>query len=83
MRILFAGTPEFAVPSLQALLDSQHEHFQIFNNHGDLLLFVGKYSADNDGFVNPVSMFIDKKNRMYVTDQLNARVQVFQILNSK
>lgn len=25
MRIIFAGTPEFAVPSLQVLLDSEHE----------------------------------------------------------
>jgi methionyl-tRNA formyltransferase len=25
MRIIFAGTPEFAVPSLQALLDSEHQ----------------------------------------------------------
>ena len=25
MRVLFAGTPEVAVPTLQALLDSEHE----------------------------------------------------------
>ena len=25
MKIIFAGTPEFAVPCLQALLDSEHE----------------------------------------------------------
>lgn len=25
MKVIFAGTPEFAVPSLQALLDSEHE----------------------------------------------------------
>lgn len=25
MRILFMGTPDFAVPTLQALIDSEHE----------------------------------------------------------
>lgn len=25
MRILFAGTPEFAVPALQALIDAGHQ----------------------------------------------------------
>jgi len=30
MRIIFAGTPEFAVPSLQALLDSKHEVVAVY-----------------------------------------------------
>lgn len=30
MRIVFMGTPEFAVPSLQALIDSQHEVIAVF-----------------------------------------------------
>ncbi len=30
MKIIFAGTPEFAVPSLQALLDSKHEVCAIY-----------------------------------------------------
>ncbi|MEZ5537242.1 MAG: methionyl-tRNA formyltransferase [Thiolinea sp.] len=30
LRIVFAGTPEFAVPSLQALLDSEHQVVAVF-----------------------------------------------------
>jgi len=30
MRIIFAGTPEFAVPALQALLDSEHEVVAVY-----------------------------------------------------
>lgn len=30
MRIVFMGTPEFAVPSLQALLDAGHEVVGVF-----------------------------------------------------
>ena len=32
MKILFMGTPEFAVPSLQALIDSEHEVVGVFTN---------------------------------------------------
>ena len=30
LRIIFAGTPEFAVPALQALLDSEHEVIAVY-----------------------------------------------------
>ncbi len=30
MKIIFAGTPDFAVPSLQALIDSQHEIVAVY-----------------------------------------------------
>ncbi len=30
MKIIFAGTPEFAVPALQALLDSEHEVLAVY-----------------------------------------------------
>jgi len=30
MRVIFAGTPEFAVPALQALLDSEHEVVAVY-----------------------------------------------------
>ena len=32
LRIVYMGTPEFAVPSLQALIDSQHEVVGVFTN---------------------------------------------------
>ena len=57
--------------------------FRSFNNAGELLMFVGRYSPDNDGFEDPVSIAIDKNNMVYVTDNLNARVQVFQMLAGK
>jgi hypothetical protein len=63
------------------VLDGMHNNFQIFNNAGELLMFVGHYSADNDGFQNPVSMAIDSQNTIYVTDNINGRVQVFQLLS--
>jgi len=62
------------------VLDGQHNNYQIFNNAGEMLMFVGRYSPGNDGFENPVSIAINQGNTIYVTDNLNARVQVFQLL---
>jgi hypothetical protein len=62
------------------ILDAQHQNFQIFDTSGILLMFVGKFSSGNDGFQDPVSMYIDKNNRIYVTDQLNQRLQIFDLL---
>ena len=33
------------------VLDAMHQNFQIFNNAGEMLMFVGKYSVKNDGFI--------------------------------
>jgi len=30
LKIIFAGTPEFAVPALQALITSQHEVIAVY-----------------------------------------------------
>ena len=63
------------------VIDAYFHNFQIFNQQGELLLFVGgKFSTGNDGFEDPVSLAIDQKNTLYVTDQLNKRIQVFQLL---
>lgn len=63
------------------VVDAMHNNFQVFNKDFDLLMFVGKYSAnDNLGFVNPIGIYIDRNNRIYVADQLNERVQVFQLM---
>ncbi len=30
MRVIFAGTPEFALPTLQALIDSEHDVVAVY-----------------------------------------------------
>jgi DNA-binding beta-propeller fold protein YncE len=62
------------------VLDANHNNFQIFNNSAELLLFVGKFSSANDGFQSPVSIAISENNTIFVTDQVNKRVQIFQLL---
>jgi len=43
---------------------------------------VGSVGSGPGEFFLPAGLFIDKRNRVYVVDQGNARVQVFQYLRA-
>lgn len=79
----FARPKGIALDSHQNIyvVDALHQNFQIFNQNFELLLFVGKFSNnDNWGFQNPIGISIDQNDMIYVADQLNQRVQIFQLL---
>ena len=54
--------------------------FQIFNPNGQLLLFVGSFGQEPGFFRVPSAIFIDKKDRIYVSDGRNSRIQMLQFL---
>jgi len=67
--------------------DGRSNSIKIFNKNGHLLLIFGGYYAVSSsgklapgGFALPMSIDIDGNGRMYIVDQLNARVQVFQYI---
>lgn len=67
------------------VVDGRAHNISIFNEHGDLLLVFGGYYAAADtgklapgGFSIPIGIDIDSTDKIYVVDQLNARVQIFQ-----
>lgn len=64
--------------------DAAFNNFQIFDNQGKLLLFVGQfgYRGLPAEFNMIADIFIDKNDRIFTTDQLNHRVQVFQFIKS-
>ena len=62
--------------------DTSFNNFQIFDQDGQLLLFVGSVGSGPGEFFLPAGLFIDARNRVYVVDQGNARVQVFQYLRA-
>ena len=60
--------------------DSLRNTIQVFDRQGRLLLIFGKIGTDRGEFNIPAGLFIDKKNRLYVADSYNYRVQMFQYL---
>ncbi|MBI1747056.1 MAG: SBBP repeat-containing protein [Acidobacteria bacterium] len=62
------------------VVDATFSNFQIFNSSGKLLLFIGSFGSEPGGFRLPSSIFIDKKDQIYVSDQANRRVDMFQFL---
>ncbi len=61
-------------------LDTDFCNFQIFDQENNLLLFVGAPGRAPGHFLVPSEIFIDEKDRIYVTDTFNHRIQVFQYL---
>ena len=70
--------------------DGKSNNIKIFNQVGDLLLTFGGFYAVSSGgklapggFALPIGIDIDSRNRIFIVDQINARVQAFQYLSSK
>lgn len=64
-------------------LDTDFGNFQIFDQDNNLLLFVGASGGKPGRMLTPESIFIDEKDRIYVSDTLNKRIQVFQYLGDQ
>ena len=58
--------------------DTSFNNFQIFDADGQILLFVGATGTGPGEFLLPAGLFVDDEDRIYIADQGNARVQVFQ-----
>lgn len=70
------------------VVDGRAHKLLIFSSSGELLLILGDYYAVSTsgklapgGFAIPISIDIDSNDRIYVVDQLNARIQIFQYLH--
>lgn len=70
------------------VVDGRSHTVTIFNDNGELLLSFGGYYAVAEsgkvapgGFALPIAIDIDATDKIYVVDQMNARVQVFQFLS--
>ncbi len=70
------------------VVDGRSHAVFVFNELGELLLSLGGFYAVAEsgkvapgGFSVPVAIDIDSTDRMYVVDQLNSRIQVFQYLS--
>lgn len=68
--------------------DGKDHRITIFSTKGELLMVLGGAFSQTPGtrlavggFLVPQGIFIDQNDRIYVVDQLNKRIQIFQYLN--
>jgi len=64
------------------VVDSGWSNVQLFNQKGQVLMFFGGRGTYPGLMQNPGVLAIDKKNRIYVGDLLNHRVNVYQLVNT-
>ena len=62
------------------LVDAAFNNFQIFNDDGQLLLWVGNTGVSPGEFYLPSGLYVDKSDKIYISDTFNRRIQVFQYL---
>jgi len=72
------------------VVDGRAHNITIFNAQGELLLVMGGFYAATEtgklapgGFSLPVGIDIDTSDKIYVVDQMNARVQIFQYFSEE
>jgi predicted CXXCH cytochrome family protein len=61
-------------------VDAHFEAVQIFDADGTLLLDFGAEGRGPGGFWLPAGIFIDRRNRIWIADTYNKRVQVFDYI---
>ncbi len=72
------------------VVDGRAHNITIFNEQGELLLVLGSFYASSEtgklapgGFSVPIGIDIDSTDKIYVVDQMNTRVQVFQYFSEE
>lgn len=72
------------------VVDGRANRFLIFNQAGEPLLVIGGAAAVRvmgklvpGGFLLPQGIYIDKNNTIYIVDSLNARFQIFQVVDDE
>ncbi len=62
------------------MLDNRFENVQVFDRDGALLMAFGGEGDGPGEFALPSGITIDERDRIWIADTYNRRVQVFQYL---
>jgi len=62
--------------------DAGFDNIQVFSSQGRLLLYFGRSGQAPGEFWTPSGLYIDSKDRLYVADAYNRRVQIFQYVKT-
>jgi len=81
---LFSEPLDAAVNRAGEILVSDSNHrIQVFNSKGVWLRTFGKMGGRNGSFRHPTSLVVDDENALFVCDQGNRRIQVFDAADGK
>jgi DNA-binding beta-propeller fold protein YncE len=61
-------------------VDALFDNVQVFDKDGRLLMAFGDHGTGYGGFWLPAGLYIDDRDRIYVSDSSNRRVQIFRYL---
>lgn len=64
------------------VVDSAWSNVQIFNRAGAVLLFFGGRGSEAGWLFNPTGIAIGRDDRIFVADAFNARISVYQLINT-
>ncbi|HLA35355.1 MAG TPA: 6-bladed beta-propeller [Rhodocyclaceae bacterium] len=62
------------------VVEAYFDHLLIFNRRGEFLMPIGGVGDAPGQFHLPAGVWVDVRNRVFVADMMNSRVQVFQFL---
>ncbi len=89
LKSLFDGGPRFALTTVKGIArdaggriyvaETLANVIRVFDDRGNELMSFGQTGGRPGEFMFPTGISIDKKNRLYVVDQGNNRIQVYQI----
>lgn len=65
------------------MVDADFDNFQIFDPQHRLLMFLGSVGSMPGTFWLPAGICIDRNNNIYVADQNNRRIEIFQLLSGE
>ncbi|MBI3996241.1 MAG: SMP-30/gluconolactonase/LRE family protein [Candidatus Omnitrophica bacterium] len=65
------------------VVDSSWSNVQIFNQQGAVLLYFGGRGKVPGLLFNPTGIAISQDNRIFVADAFNARIAIYQLINTK
>jgi len=63
-------------------VDAAFNNFQVLDQQGQLLLAVGRASVKADGFYLPTGLHVDRNNKIFIADQYNQRIQMFEYIGA-
>ena len=62
------------------VIESYGDYLLVYNSKGEFLMPIGGTGSTEGKFYLPAGIWIDKRNRVFVADMFNGRIEIFQFL---